>query len=480
MIRNESAFGVGLDFGTSNSAAAWFDGQDVHMIALEDAAVVMPTAVHLDRALLARTGTAAIQQYILENQDRIVELTPEVIAHASLVTGEAEAGDPFSQPEITTSAVYGAAVIDRGLPGRLFRGVKRLIGNAEMKRLMVFDHPFRLVALLTPMLKAIRQSIDRVVSLASDQVVIGRPVHFEGPSGASEVALARLAEASGYAGLQSKRFYPEPLAATLSYLVQNVRSGVEQQKGLALTFDFGGGTLDLSLVRFDGLQMAVLVTSGMAIGGDHIDQLMFKRFISPHLGKGERWVRRVDGEVIETEFPFDEFETLLLNWPVTYTLNQGKYRSKIRDGVQQGGAAAEKFQRLEALISHNLSYLVFQAIRAAKAQLSVASEAVIDIPELDLSIPVSLPEFDDLLRELLVQIEQLIDQTLARSGLNQSEVDLVIRTGGSSLIASIRQCLDARFPGKVVEHDPFTSVAAGLSIASYYGHEYDPATTISR
>ncbi|MFB0905653.1 MAG: Hsp70 family protein, partial [Pseudomonadales bacterium] len=274
MIRNESAFGVGLDFGTSNSAAAWFDGQDVHMIALEDDAVVMPTAVHLDRALLARTGTAAIQQYILENQDRIVELTPEVIAHASLVTGEAEAGDPFSQPEITTSAVYGAAVIDRGLPGRLFRGVKRLIGNAEMKRLMVFDHPFRLVALLTPMLKAIRQSIDRVVSLASDQVVIGRPVHFEGPSGASEVALARLAEASGYAGLQSKRFYPEPLAATLSYLVQNVRSGVEQQKGLALTFDFGGGTLDLSLVRFDGLQMAVLVTSGMAIGGDHIDQLM--------------------------------------------------------------------------------------------------------------------------------------------------------------------------------------------------------------
>jgi hypothetical chaperone protein len=480
VIRNESAFGVGLDFGTSNSAAAWFDGQDVHMIALEDDAVVMPTAVHLDRALLARTGTAAIQQYILENQDRIVELTPEVIAHASLVTGEAEAGDPFSQPEITTSAVYGAAVIDRGLPGRLFRGVKRLIGNAEMKRLMVFDHPFRLVALLTPMLKAIRQSIDRVVSLASDQVVIGRPVHFEGPSGASEVALARLAEASGYAGLQSKRFYPEPLAATLSYLVQNVRSGVEQQKGLALTFDFGGGTLDLSLVRFDGLQMAVLVTSGMAIGGDHIDQLMFKRFISPHLGKGERWVRRVDGEVIETEFPFDEFEALLLNWPVTYTLNQGKYRSKIRDGVQQGGAAAEKFQRLEALISHNLSYLVFQAIRAAKAQLSVASEAVIDIPELDLSIPVSLPEFDDLLRELLVQIEQLIDQTLARSGLNQSEVDLVIRTGGSSLIASIRQCLDARFPGKVVEHDPFTSVAAGLSIASYYGHEYDSATTISR
>ena len=480
MSRNEPAFGVGLDFGTSNSAAAWFDGQDVHMIALEEADVVMPTAVHLDRALLARTGTAAIRQYILENQDRIVELTPEVIAQASLVTGEAEATDPFSQPEITTSAVYGAPVIDRGLPGRLFRGVKRLIGNAEMKRLMVFDHPFRLVALLTPMLKAIRQSIERVVPLTHDQVMIGRPVHFEGLNGANAVALARLTEAAGYAGLQSERFYPEPLAATLSYLVQNVRSGVEQQKGLALTFDFGGGTLDLSLVRFNGLQMTVLVTSGLAIGGDHIDQLIFKRFISPHLGKGERWVRRVDGQIIETEFPFDEFEALLLNWPVTYTLNQGKYRSKIRDGIQQGGAAAEKFQRLEELISHNLSYRVFQAIRAAKAALSATAETIIDVPELDLSIPVGLPEFNDLLQELLVQIETLIEQTIARAGLAQTEVDLVIRTGGSSLIASIRQCLEDRFPGRVVEHDPFTSVAAGLSIASYYGHEYDPATSIER
>ena len=262
--------------------------------------------------------------------------------------------------------------------------------------------------------------------------------------------------------------------------MQNVRSGVEQQKGLALTFDFGGGTLDLSLVRFNGLQMAVLVTSGLAIGGDHIDQLIFKRFISPHLGKGERWVRRVDGEVIETEFPFDEFEALLLNWPVTYTLNQGKYRSKIRDGIQQGGAAAEKFQRLEELISHNFSYRVFQAIRTAKAALSTTSETIIDVPELDLSIAMGLPEFNDLLQDLLAQIETLIDQTLARAGVDQSNVDLVIRTGGSSLIASIRLCLEARFPGRVVVHDPFTSVAAGLSIASYYGHEYDPATTIER
>jgi len=42
-----------------------------------------------------------------------------------------------------------------------------------------------------------------------------------------------------------------------------------------------------------------------------------------------------------------------------------------------------------------------------------------------------------------------------------------VSTGGSSLIPAVRRSLDAHFPGKVVEHDPFTSVAAGLAIAEY-------------
>jgi len=46
---------------------------------------------------------------------------------------------------------------------------------------------------------------------------------------------------------------------------------------------------------------------------------------------------------------------------------------------------------------------------------------------------------------------------------------LVVRTGGSSLIPSVREILDSLFPGKVVEHDPFTSVAAGLAIAEFNG-----------
>jgi hypothetical chaperone protein len=330
-----------------------------------------------------------------------------------------------------------------------------------------------LVALVTPILRAIRQSIESYTSLESNQIVIGRPVEFEGQEDANQVALERLSEAADYAGLQSNRFYPEPLAATLSYLVAQKGGNTLASSGIALTFDFGGGTLDLSLVRFQDTQLEVLATKGLAKGGDYIDQLLFKRLVSPHLGQGERWVRRVDGALIETEFPFDEYESLLLNWPVTYTLNQNKYRAKIRDGIKQGGAASEKFQRLEDLIVHNQGYLVFQAIKAAKAALTTAETTSIDIPELDIDISLSRSLFEDLMADLLVEVNELLDSALDSANLSAASVDIVIRTGGSSLIDAIRQLLDHRFPNKVVSHDPFTSVAAGLAIASFYGADLE-------
>jgi hypothetical chaperone protein len=67
------------------------------------------------------------------------------------------------------------------------------------------------------------------------------------------------------------------------------------------------------------------------------------------------------------------------------------------------------------------------------------------------------------------KMELAVDETLARAGIANDDIELVIRTGGSSLIPAVKRILEARFPGKVVEHDPFTSVAAGLAIAEYLG-----------
>jgi hypothetical chaperone protein len=316
------------------------------------------------------------------------------------------------------------------------------------------------------MREAIEQKLDHPVTVGH----VGYPINFEGRDPyRNKLALSRLKEAYEYAGIKEVSFYPEPLAATLSFF----HDELHRAKGIVLAFDFGGGTLDLSLVRYSGTDFDVLGTDGLPLGGDHIDQLIFRELLFPVLGKGEIWSRVVDGERIENYFPFEEFEDALLNWAVTYTLNQNRYRSKIADCISKGGEAAVKFERLDDLITHNYSYIVFQAIKDAKAELSSCESTVLDIPELDLAIPFSQTQLEQMMSGMLEQIRTLIGRLLAAAGVKDADIDLVIRTGGSSQIVAVRSILEDRFPGKVSEHDPFTSVAAGLAIASFHGYQFN-------
>ncbi len=132
--------------------------------------------------------------------------------------------------------------------------------------------------------------------------------------------------------------------------------------------------------------------------------------------------------------------------------------------------AAAKFRRLYDLIKQNYSYQVFEAIKAFKAELSTQSSAILDIPELDIEVELERWEFELMISDLLFELEQAITLTLNKANVLADDIDLVIRTGGSSLIPAVKDILDNQFAGKVVEHDPFTSVAAGLAIADFYNY----------
>ena len=456
--------GIGIDFGTTNSTAAVFDGERLSLVALETGNPIMPSATYIDRELQTMTGQNAIDRYIHDNTGRTVELIPEVVAEISqfVEAGEAEQPTPMAT---ATQKIYGAAVVDSGLQGRLFRGTKRLLGDSHVRRLMVFDHPFRLVALITPILLHIR---NRLTAQAGpvDYGHIGHPVNFEGREQfRNQTALTRLGEAYKHAGIRTQHFYPEPVAAAVSYLGANPTVAGE----LLLTLDFGGGTLDFCILRRRAEYFDVVTTHGIALGGDHIDQRLFRELLFPLLGKDERWRRRGMDREIETRFPFEDYEELLVNWAVSYTLNQNKYTTPVFDCIEQGGAAAVKFARLRDFISHNLSYVVFQVIKDFKAQLSQAPEAVLDIPELDVELRMTRTEFEATITDLLDRVEAALDDTLQRANLAAADIDIVLCTGGSSLIPAVRRILDERFPHQVVEHDPFTSVAAGLAIANFNG-----------
>ncbi len=410
-------------------------------------------------------GSAAVDRYVEENRGRRVELVAEVIGESASSIGGSNTGDDISRLETQRNTLYGP-LYDRTLPGRLFLGLKRLLGDPDIERLSVFERHYRIVALLTPILTHIRESLEQELSPPLPAIHAGRPVTFEGRAGSrNPVAVARLAEAYEHAGFEVAEFYPEPVAATLSWLHAARRS----DRGIALTVDFGGGTLDLAALRFDGEEFEVLATNGVALGGDRIDQLIFEHMLFPELGRDERWVREVDGRQVDTLFPFHEFESGLLNWQTTFLLNQNYTRAMVVDRLSRGGAGAVKFQRLLDLISFNYSHNCFQAIKRAKAELSERNETVIDIPELNLTVPFTRAQLDAILVPALATLRERIEALLPAAGIVRDDITMVIRTGGTSEIVAVRRLLEELFPGRVEGHDPFTSVACGLAIASYAG-----------
>ena len=436
--------GIGIDFGTSNSAAAIFNGETVTMVSLSEDASIMPSANYVDQDYSTTVGQPAIKKYINGNRGRTVELSAEYLGEARTSAGnnDGPAGDG------DTNKIYGQAFNDSGLPGRLFRGTKRLLGSKQNDRILIFNRPFRLVALVTPILVGIKAALQNHFQISStyrvNHACIGHPVHFEGyQEGRNRTAMERLSEAYRHSGIEHQRFCPEPTAAAISYL--NSVPHIKNQR--ILTVDFGGGTLDFCILNRTDNNFNVEATHGIALGGDRIDQCIFKELVFPLLGKGERWRRIVDGLLVDTLFPFGDFEDLLLNWPVSYMLNQNKYSAPVIERMTDSDEGA------------------------VKAQLSVDLSAVLDIPELDIKVELERWEFEMMISDLLFEFEEAIRHVLEISALDAEDIGVVIRTGGSSLIPAVKDILDNQFKGKVVEHDPFTSVAAGLAMADYYGYD---------
>ncbi|MGK0443043.1 MAG: putative chaperone protein [Pseudohongiellaceae bacterium] len=453
--------GIGIDFGTSNSAVAVFDGIKVRMIEVEPKAQTVPTAIHLDREFQALTGSVAIKSYVEENSDRRIEMTAKVIAEVETEFEGSEGEGGGNQK------IYGA-VEDHDLPGRLFLGIKRLLGKESIRRLMVFDKPYRLVALITPILLSLRNAITTTVGPVAKGIYMGRPVEFEGSDcGKNALATDRIQEGSTYAQHGKVTFYPEPVAACLSFVQENnIKDGSR-----VLTVDFGGGTLDLCLVNYQDNEFEVLGTEGIALGGDYIDQLIFKKLIFPELGKGVQWTRMVDGKLVSTPFPFDQYEKALLNWTITHTLNQNQYTATIAECIAQNDTGKEKLQRLQDVIQRNYSYSIFQSIKAAKIALSDSESTILDIPELHLAIPLNRQQFNEIIAEVMDALQRCIDNLFENTQADANTIDYVVRTGGSSLITAVLELLESEFPNKVVQHNTFTSVASGLAVASYYAYE---------
>lgn len=456
--------GIGLDFGNSNTTMAVYDGKNLSYVRIDNSlekGTVMPSALYINRQYDAITGGKALQQYLEDNTGRKIRLSEVNVGTIEVHMGEMDRDHFIERDRSFTTQIH--ARVDRDLPGRLFRGLKAYLGGESDRRFRIFHKTFRLEALLNMLLRDIRESAERE-GLQISSLHVGRPVRYEGSSdnqGGS--ALEKMISALHHAGYPTPVFMEEPVGAAWSYMEEH---SIKEGETI-LVFDFGGGTLDLALLKNCSGRHEVLATKGLAKAGDWIDRELYKTIIFPLLGKGvEISHTRDDGSRVQYPFLFSEFEEMLLNWQSTFLLNQAKYLEEINRAAREGGETAVRIGRLGRLIRCNGSFPLLKLMEQAKKDLTSHESTEVSFEEADIQVEISRKQLEEILSPLIDEIDNLILALLSEAG--DLQVDRVVCAGGSSLIPAVQAVLKKHFPGKVEEWDPFRSIAAGLAMADYY------------
>ncbi|MHC5170615.1 Fe-S protein assembly chaperone HscA [Acinetobacter johnsonii] len=171
-------------------------------------------------------------------------------------------------------------------PKNTIVSVKRFMGRSKAD--IKFQHPYTLVGednqmpafettqgRKTPVevsAEILKQLKDRAEASLKNEVngaVITVPAYFD------EAQRQATRDAAQLAGLNVLRLLNEPTAAAVAY-------GLDQETNLAhdhnyVIYDLGGGTFDVSILRFSQGVFEVLATGGhTALGGDDLDRLIVK------------------------------------------------------------------------------------------------------------------------------------------------------------------------------------------------------------
>jgi hypothetical chaperone protein len=456
---------IGLDFGTTNSGAAFFDGERVHAFALDphsrDPSVLRST-LYVTREHEAFIGQAAIDVYYEQNIGRPSRLARQWVGEIELTVGDVgtRKGYPIG-PTTYVRDVY--TVVDELQPGRLLRSLKSGLATPH-EGTTIFGRFYQLEDLIAVFLRNIRERVEAEAGQAVEGVVMGRPVHFEGSSGRQDEydrrAEERLRRAALSAGFPEVRFALEPVAAALHY-ERRIRAPQN-----VLVFDFGGGTLDITVMRVgEPGARAVYANGGLAIAGDAFDQAIIEGLLLEHFGRGTTWGEDRALGASASRFP-DHYTDALVQWQNVPALSRPD-TIRFLQTARRTSNHPDRLRALESLLTNNYAVHMVDEVEGCKIELSDRPFGQIRLEgkDLDLWQPVTRTQFETLIAGHARQIEGCVTDTVQRSGLGYDRIDAVVRTGGSAQIPLFVAMLERLFgPEKVVQADVFNSVTAGLAI----------------
>ncbi|WP_433059781.1 Hsp70 family protein [Dactylosporangium sp. CS-033363] len=218
-----------------------------------------------------------------------------------------------------------------------------------------------------------------------------------------------LLDAARRAGLGPVTLVDEPVSAA-TYCVRALGGRLAPGR-CAVVFDFGGGTLDVTVVQARGAApLRVLATGGLAdLGGTDIDDALVGHV----------------GQLIEPDL-----------WQrMAHPRTPGEYRDR---------------------------RTFWSEVRQAKEMLARAASAPIHVPGRDGATHLTREELDRIAGPL---VDRAVDETrrvLQRSGVTPAQLDAIVLVGGSSRLPLVASRLHARFGlAPIVPEQPELPVAFG-------------------
>lgn len=406
---------LGIDFGTSNTAAAVLVGGHAHLIEVEPGRTSLPTSVFFD----------------------------------------------YERKFTTYGSVANAALIE-GREGRFMRALKSVLGTPLMreKRQIAYEQ-MTLIEVVARFLRTVRERAEASTGTKFDYALSGRPVRFHSSDDARNAqAEIDLREAYMVAGFSDVSFMYEPEAAALA-------AGPLAKGKLGLIIDIGGGTSDFSIFEREGDETRIVASHGVRVGGTDFDKAISVAQVMPLFGHGSE-IKNEIGPGTHTA-PNGIFHDLA-SWekiPFLYTAEMRRTATLFRKlGVQP-----ELFKRLSDVLELELGHDIAFAVEAGKIRVNApeAVDAAIDLRviEKQLWARMSASDLSRILGDHAMTVKSAALDTLRMAGIPQDQIGQIVFVGGSSLMQVIETAMVDLFPHAILERtEAFTAVADGLAIAA--------------
>lgn len=283
--------------------------------------------------------------------------------------------------------------------------VKRLMGTGETVKLG--KKVFFPEEIGTEILKHLKQAAEAKLNREVREVVISVPARFEN---SAREATRKAAEA---AGLEVTRLINEPTAAALAYGLGHI---ADQSK--VLVFDFGGGTLDVTVLEmFEGILDIRTSVGDDKLGGKDIDEAVM-------------------------------------------ALLRDKFKETTGKKMPPPSRDRKAAQRIK------------EEGEIVKKTLSFSEQVQVNLPNLvgeqSLVCTITRDELDAQLEEMLMRAMAVVNEALARARLKWDDIDVILPIGGSSRIPMFRRALQFASGKELYSGslNPDEAVAMGAAIAA--------------